>query len=123
MQVCARRSQPSRESQPNRNEYERCGRQEAQYRNKRGRMALEARRMCAHGAEGHSVYIGIGEWSVKRVVLLAWAVNGMALHGAQPHPLMDDYNRAWQLAGQARPYEAIPLLKQIIAKDRTFQLA
>src|SRR5260370_9909812 len=47
----------------------------------------------------------------------------MALHGAQPHPLMDDYNRAWQLAGQARPYEAIPLLKQIIAKDKTFHLA
>ena len=60
---------------------------------------------------------------MKGVVLCAFAVTGMALHGAQPHPLMGDYNRAWQLAGQARPHEAISLLKQIIAKDRTFSLA
>src|ERR1700730_12134679 len=37
-----------------------------------------------------------------------------------PHPLMKEYNVAWQLEGERRPNEAIPLLKAIIAKDKTF---
>jgi tetratricopeptide (TPR) repeat protein len=46
-----------------------------------------------------------------------------ALLLAQPHPLMREYNRAWQLVGQRRAGEAIPLLKAIIAKDKTFYRA
>src|SRR5579863_3699573 len=38
-------------------------------------------------------------------------------------PLMEQYNKAWQLEGQRRPDEAIPLLKAIIAKDSTFYRA
>jgi len=33
---------------------------------------------------------------------------------------MTDYTVAWQLEGERRPDEAIPLLKAIIAKDKTF---
>jgi hypothetical protein len=33
---------------------------------------------------------------------------------------MSEYEQAWRLTGQLRAEEAIPLLKQIIAKDRTF---
>ena len=40
-----------------------------------------------------------------------------------PHPLMKQYNVAWQLEGERRPDEAIPLLKEIIAKDKTFYRA
>ena len=46
---------------------------------------------------------------------------GLLLAG--PHPLMQEYNRAWQLEGQHRADEAIPLLKAIIAKDKTFYRA
>src|SRR3989442_15987278 len=57
------------------------------------------------------------------IALVAVAVSGLALHAAQPHPLMHEYNHAWQLSGQLRADEAIPLLKQIIAKDKTFYRA
>ena len=36
---------------------------------------------------------------------------------------MREYNHAWQLSEQLRADEAIPLLKQIIAKDKTFYRA
>jgi hypothetical protein len=48
------------------------------------------------------------------------AIASLELHAAHPHLLMREYNHAWQLAGQLRVDEAIPLLKQIIAKDKTF---
>jgi len=57
------------------------------------------------------------------VSLVAVAVSSLALQAAQPHPLMREYNHAWQLSGQLRADEAIPLLKQIIAKDKTFYRA
>src|SRR5260221_9913372 len=57
------------------------------------------------------------------VFLVAVAVSSLALQAAQPHPLMREYNHAWQLSGQLRADEAIPLLKQIIAKDKTFYRA
>ncbi len=47
----------------------------------------------------------------------------LALALAGPHPLMPEYNRAWQLFWQRRAGEAIPLLKAIIAKDKTFYRA
>ena len=47
----------------------------------------------------------------------------LALALAGPHPLMQEYNRAWQLFWQRRAGEAIPLLKAIIAKDKTFYRA
>jgi len=46
-----------------------------------------------------------------------------ALLLADPHPLMREYNRAWQLVGQRRAGEAIPLLKAIIGKDKSFYRA
>jgi len=46
-----------------------------------------------------------------------------AMAAAQPSPLMQEYNRAWQLTGQLKPDEAIPILKGIIAKDKTFYRA
>src|SRR5712671_6049467 len=55
--------------------------------------------------------------------LVAIAVSILAAHAARPHPLMREYNHAWQLSGQLRSDEAIPLLKQIIAKDKTFYRA
>src|SRR5436305_13230169 len=55
--------------------------------------------------------------------LVAVAVSSMPPGVAQPRPLMREYNRAWQLSGQLRADEAIPLLKQIIAKDKTFYRA
>src|SRR5438477_12046394 len=57
------------------------------------------------------------------VFVVAVAVSSAALQAAQPHPLMREYNHAWQLSGQLRADEAIPLLKQIIAKDKTFYRA
>lgn len=42
---------------------------------------------------------------------------------AQPSPLMQQYNRAWELSGQLKPDEAIPILKGIIAEDKTFSRA
>src|SRR6266853_2116810 len=57
------------------------------------------------------------------VFVVAVAVAGLAVQAAQPHPLMRDYHHAWQLSGQLRADEAIPLLKQIIAKDKTFYRA
>jgi tetratricopeptide (TPR) repeat protein len=54
---------------------------------------------------------------------LVLAVLGLPLPAAQPHPLMSEYNHAWQLSGQLRLGEAIPLLKQVIAKDKTFYRA
>src|SRR5258707_6304282 len=62
---------------------------------------------------------------MKRVAVsfVAVAVAGLAVQAAQPHPLMREYNHAWQLSGQLRADEAIPLLKQIIAKDKTFYRA
>src|SRR6266478_6022744 len=57
------------------------------------------------------------------VFVVAVAVAGLAVQAAQPHPLMREYNHAWQLSGQLHADEAIPLLKQIIAKDKTFYRA
>src|SRR5438067_12391169 len=57
------------------------------------------------------------------VFVVAVAVSSAALQAAQPHPLMREYNHAWQLSGQLRADEAIPLLKKIIAKDKTFYRA
>src|SRR5712691_7380738 len=41
----------------------------------------------------------------------------------QGTPLMKEYNSAWLLVGQGRTGEAIPLLKGIIEKDKTFYRA
>ena len=38
-------------------------------------------------------------------------------------PLMQDYDRAWVLTGQLKYAEAIPILKSIIARDKTFTTA
>ena len=59
----------------------------------------------------------------KAFALYGLMAAGLALHGAHPHPLMREYNLAWQLNGQWRVAEAIPLLKQVIAKDKTFDRA
>ena len=45
------------------------------------------------------------------------------LFGGDPRAPMNDYNRAWQLNGQLRVDEAIPLFQAIIAGDKTFYRA
>src|SRR5258706_7315723 len=88
-------------------------------------MAVAAHEMGDHGPKNLDKVAGQRHSNrrMQRLAAFGLAVAGMALQGAQSHPLMDDYNHAWQLAGEAHPYEAIPLLKQIISKDKTFHLA
>jgi hypothetical protein len=62
----------------------------------------------------------IAPLSVVRSLTVFFLAPAFGLCAAGPHPLRAEFNRAWQLAGEARPDEAIPLLKQIIAKDKTF---
>ncbi len=64
----------------------------------------------------------LGKYVLAIMAVVAFPCR-FSLQAAQPHPLMAEYDRAWQLTGQLRAGEAIPLLKAIIAKDRTFYRA
>lgn len=63
-----------------------------------------------------------------RVACTFWALTVYLILGgvgarAQVHPLMQEYNQAWLLTGQGKPDEAITLLKEMIARDKTFYRA
>ena len=60
---------------------------------------------------------------MKGLAVFGFLLIGMVLHAATPRSLRSEYNRAWQLTGEGRPDEAIPILKQIIAADPTFHPA
>src|SRR6184192_1261587 len=60
---------------------------------------------------------------VKALAVFCLAAVATLLRAAQPHPSMSQYNRAWQLIGQQRAAEGIPLLKEIIARDKQFYRA
>ena len=57
-------------------------------------------------------------FSVKLGLLLLGAIGVPAADSVR-----DEYNRAWQLVGQRKPNEAIPLLEAIIEKDPSFHRA
>src|SRR5437879_5608455 len=55
------------------------------------------------------------------LILPPWTTGLCAADSSiRPHPLMEDYNAAWELEGQGNVDEAIPRLEAIIAKDKTF---
>jgi len=73
---------------------------------------------------------GSTDWLTLSLVLLAlcsrtiaFGQSGSSPYASSVHPLMAEYTVAWQLEGQRRPDDAIPLLKAIITKDKTFYRA
>jgi predicted Zn-dependent protease len=58
-------------------------------------------------------------WLARSILVLLTSVSS----GASASELMDDTNRAWQLWGQQHHQEAIALLQQVIARDKTFYRA
>jgi transcription elongation factor GreA-like protein len=57
------------------------------------------------------------------ILLVSLLASGFQLYAAAPQSLMDQYKQAWELTGQMRADEAIPILKGIIEQDRTFHRA
>jgi CHAT domain-containing protein/tetratricopeptide (TPR) repeat protein len=82
-------------------------------------MAVESEGLRQNGCRLGGFAMG----QMRILALLILGTGGRAGNAAQSDLLMRDYNLAWQLNGQLREIEAIPLLKQIIAKDKTFHRA